>query len=312
MFRHSGFLWEGEPGVSKKLVVGIILLFLLVMGTLSIRSAGKSTGGGSQGGGKVGVIQINGALTETGSSSMLTSVGSDAEKIMEDIRKAAERDDIKALVLRINSPGGTSVAAQEVGVELDRFRKTGKPVITSMGDVCASGGYWIACSTDRIVANPSTLTGSIGVIMEFSNLEGLYGKIGIREEVIKSGAYKDIGSSTRQLTGEERVMLQDLVNDSYNQFLDQVTRGRKGKMTRQEIVEIADGRIISGRQGKELGLVDDLGNYYEALAIARRMAHLEKDSGVEVLNKPGIWESLVADVQAERLLPQQGWWQLRY
>ncbi|MGE5389968.1 MAG: signal peptide peptidase SppA [Deltaproteobacteria bacterium] len=299
--------------MSKKLVVGVIVLFLLVMGTLSIRSAGKTTSAVSgDGSGKVGVIQINGALTESGSDSMLSATGSDAGKIMEEIRKAAERDDIKALVLRINSPGGTSVAAQEVGVELDRFRKTGKPVVTSMGDVCASGGYWVACSTDRIVANPSTLTGSIGVIMEFSNLEGLYGKIGIREEVIKSGTYKDIGSSTRQLTAEERVMLQDLVNDSYSQFLDQVARGRKGKMTRAEIVKIADGRIISGRQGKKLGLVDDLGNYYEAVAMARGMAHLEKDSEVEVLNKPGIWESLVADVQANRLLPQQGWWQLRY
>ena len=299
--------------MSKKLVMGIIILFLLVMGTLSIRSAGRSADTGSgTGEGKVGVIHIKGALTETGSDSMFSATGSDAEKIMEEIRKAARRDDIKALVLRINSPGGTSVAAQEVGIELDRFRKTGKPVVTSMGDVCASGGYWVACSTDRIVANPSTLTGSIGVIMEFANLEGLYGKIGIREEVIKSGAYKDIGSSSRQLTTDERVMLQNLVNDSYSQFLDQVTRGRKGKMTREEVTNIADGRIISGRQGKELGLVDDLGNYYEALAIARKMAHLENDSEVEVLNKPGIWETLVADVSAQRLLPQQGWWQLRY
>ncbi len=298
--------------MGKKLVMGIIILFLLVMGTLSIRSAGRSADTGSGAGkGKVGVIQIKGALTETGSESILSATGSDAEKIMEEIRKAAKRDDIKALVLRINSPGGTSVAAQEVGIELDRFRKTGKPVVTSMGDVCASGGYWVACSSDRIIANPSTLTGSIGVIMEFSNLEGLYGKIGIREEVIKSGAYKDIGSSTRQLTADERVMLQNLVNDSYSQFLDQVTRGRKGKMTREEVTNIADGRIISGRQGKELGLVDDLGNYYEALAIARKMAHLENDSEVEVLNKPGIWETLVADVSAQRLLPQQGW-QLRY
>jgi len=304
---------EGEPGVSKKLVVGLIVLFLLVMATLSIRSVGKSTGAGAgSGSDKVGVIQINGTLTETGSASMLSATGSDAEKVMEDIRKAAERDDIKALVLRINSPGGTSVAAQEVGIELDRFRKTGKPVITSMGDVCASGGYWVACSTDRIVANSSTLTGSIGVIMEFSNLEGLYGKIGVREEVIKSGAYKDIGSSSRPLTREERVMLQNLVNDSYSQFLDQVAKGRKGKMTRDEIVKIADGRIISGRQGKQLGLVDDLGNYYEALAIARSMAHLAKDSEVEVLNKPGIWDSLMSDVQANRILPQQSWWQLRY
>jgi len=299
--------------VGKKLVVGLVVLFLLVMGTLAIRSAGKTSSTGSGiGDDKVGVIEINGTLAETGSTSMLTASGSDAEKIMETIRDAAVRNDIKALVLRINSPGGTSVAAQEVGVELDRFRKSGKPIITSMGDVCASGGYWVACSSDRIVANPSTLTGSIGVIMEFSNLEGLYGKIGVREEVIKSGAYKDIGSSSRQLTPEERALLQGLVNDSYDQFLDQVTKGRKGTMSRAEIVKIADGRVISGRQAKQLGLVDDLGNYYEALDMARNMAHLDKDSPVEVLNKPGIWDSLVADVQANRLLPQQSYWRLSY
>lgn len=306
-------LMEGEPDVSKKLVVGLVIIFLLVMGILSIKSAGKSASAGSgTGNDKVGVIEISGTLAETGSSSMLTASGSDAEKIMETIRDAAERKDIKALVLRINSPGGTSVAAQEVGVELDRFRKSGKPIVTSMGDVCASGGYWVACSSDRIVANPSTLTGSIGVIMEFSNLEGLYGKIGVREEVIKSGAYKDIGSSSRQLTPEERELLQGLVNDSYAQFLDQVSQGRKGKMSRAEIVKIADGRVISGRQAKQLGLVDDLGNYYEALDIARKMADMDKDSPVEVLNKPGVWDSLLADVQARRLLPQQNYWRLSY
>lgn len=304
---------EGEPGVGKKLVVGILVAFLVVMGILSVWSAGKYHGAGSaSGGSKVGVIQINGVLAETGSSSVFSSSKNDAEKIMEAIHEAEQRSDIKALVLRINSPGGTSVAVQEVGVELDRFRKSGKPVVTSMGDACASGGYWVACSTDRIVANPSTLTGSIGVIMEFSNLEGLYGKLGIREEVIKSGSYKDIGSSSRPLAQEERDMLQELVNDSYNQFLDQVEKGRRGKISRAELEKIADGRIFSGRQAKELGLVDDLGNYYEALSIAKRMAYLDPGCKVEELNKPGIWDSIVSDVQANKLLSEEGHWQLRY
>lgn len=304
---------EGEPGVSKKLVVGILVLFLAAMGILSIWSASRfhSAGGGS-GYAKVGVILINGVLAETGSTSMLSSSGSDAEKIMQAIREAEQRPDIKVLVLRINSPGGTSVAAQEVGIELDRFRKSGKPIVTSMGDVCASGGYWVACSTDRIVANPSTLTGSIGVIMEFSNLEGLYDKLGVRQEVIKSGAYKDIGSSSRPLVQEERDMLQNLVDDSYAQFLDQVAKGRQGKISREQIEKIADGRVISGRQAEALGLVDDLGDYYDALGTAKKMAYLDQSCEVEVLNKPGIWDSILADVQANKLLPQQSSWQLRY
>lgn len=299
--------------MNKKLVIGLLVLFLLVMGTLSIMAARKSVSGiGTGGNGKVGVIEINGVLAEGGSSSVLAATGSNAEKIMETIREAGKRKDIKALVLRVNSPGGTSVAAQEVGIELDRFRKTGKPVVTSMGDVCASGGYWVACSTDRIVANPATLTGSIGVIMEYANLEGLYGKLGIRQEVIKSGTHKDIGSPNRELTPEERKLLQDIVNDSYDQFLDQVEKGRKGKISRAELVKIADGRIMDGRHAKELGLVDELGNYYEAIAIAQEMSGLSQKSEVEVLNKPGIWDSLLADVLGPKLLPEQSSWQLRF
>ncbi|WP_054693509.1 signal peptide peptidase SppA [Syntrophomonas palmitatica] len=299
--------------MKKKLLVGILTVFLLSMGALAFNNSSSYDSAGTlKGAQTLAVIEINGFLGETGSAPMLEANTASAEKIMEAIRTARDRKDIKAVVLRINSPGGTSVAAQEVGVELDRLRKSGKPVVTSMGDVCASGGYWVACSSDQIVANPASLTGSIGVIMEFSNLQGLYEKLGIRQEVIKSGSYKDIGSSARPLTPEERKFLQEIVGDSYEQFLNQVEKGRKGKITRSELIKIADGRIFSGKMALKLGLVDKLGNYYDALDLARKMAGLKKDSTVEVLNANSFWNDLLSNVLAPSLLPHEGFVRMRY
>jgi protease-4 len=148
--------------------------------------------------------------------------------------------------------------------------------------------------------------------MEINNLEGLYEKLGIRQEVIKSGTYKDIGSSTRPLSTEERKFLQDIVGDSYEQFLDQVEKGRKGKITRNELKQIADGRIFSGKMAKELGLVDKLGNYYDALDLARKMAGLKKDCPVEILNSNSFWDGLLSNVLAPALLPHEGTVRMRY
>ena len=296
--------------MKKKIVVMALVVFLLGMTALAVKNSGGYDGAGNMG--TVAVIEINGFLGETGSGSLLQSSFTSAEKIMEAIRTARERKDIKAVVVRINSPGGTSVAAQEVGMELDRLRKSGKPVVTSMGDICASGGYWVACSSDLIVANPASLTGSIGVIMEFNNLEGLYQKLGIRPEVIKSGAYKDIGSSARPLSPEEREILQQVVGDSYEQFLEQVEKGRQGKITRAELQKIADGRIFSGKRARELGLVDKLGNYYDALDLARKMSGLGKDSPVETLNTGGFWDSLINNVLAPSLLPRGDFVKMKY
>lgn len=222
--------------MAKRTVVAVITLFLIIMAVLSVRAVFLPTGsraGQTAGSDALGVIRIEGAITGDSSASWSGAM-SNTEDIMAAIRKAAERRDIKGVVLRINSPGGTSGASQEIGIELDKLRASGKPVVISMGDACASGGYWIACSSDYIMANPATLTGSIGVIMELTNLEGLYGKLGIRQEAIKSGAHKDMGSTSREITEEERILLEGIVKDSYQQFIDQVMKGRQQKIDREK------------------------------------------------------------------------------
>ncbi|HWP98384.1 MAG TPA: signal peptide peptidase SppA [Syntrophomonadaceae bacterium] len=280
--------------MGKKVVIAALVLFLLLMGILSLRTVlnPSKQANAQDGAGSVGIIRVEGTITGTASGGW-SGLSSDADEIMAAIREAARRQDIKAVVLRVNSPGGSSVASQEIGIELDKLRKTGKPVVTSMGDACASGGYWIACSTDHIVANSTTLTGSIGVIMELSNLEGLYGKLGIRQEAIKSGQHKDMGSSARELSDEERQLLQDMVNDSYQQFLDQVLAGRKGKIDKAKLLSIADGRVLTGKQALDYGLVDSLGNYYDAVKKAQEMAGLNQDSQVQELNNTNFWDELI-------------------
>lgn len=298
--------------MNKKLAVGLIVAFLILMGVLSVRVVNKPGNATSlRGSAVVGVIEINGVLGGE-ATSLLTGSSADSSRIMKAIRTAAKRPDIKAVVVRINSPGGTAVAAQEIGIELDKLRKTGKPVITSMGDVCASGGYWIACSSDYIVANGTTLTGSIGAIMETTNLEGLYDKLGIKQEVFKSGEHKDIGSPGREITPQEREILQAVVSDSYTQFLNQVKQGRKGKIDPLELEDIADGRVFTGETAVELGLVDSLGNYYDAVKKAEEMAGITEDSRIEVINTEKLWDSLILGTRASRLLPTQNLWQLKY
>ncbi|HZK43047.1 MAG TPA: signal peptide peptidase SppA [Syntrophomonadaceae bacterium] len=289
--------------MQKKIVVGIIAVFLLITGYLAIKTASSPPDSIAKSSSpKIGVIEINGAITGNTSVSLIDSGTAGADEIMKAIRKAGDRSDIKAVVLRINSPGGTSGASQEIGLELDKLRATGKPIITSMGDVCASGGYWIACSSDHIVANGSSLTGSIGVIMELTNLQGLYEKIGISSRVIKSGDMKDMGSPSRELTSEEHQLLQAIIDDSYEQFLDQVMQGRKDKIDVDELKTIADGRIFSGRQAFELGLVDSIGNYYDALETAEQIAGMDKDSPVEILNTNNFWDHLAINMNVQDLL----------
>lgn len=297
--------------MQKNIVVGVFVAFLLVMGGLSMVKAqklDKVVSGSSAA--TIGVIEVNGAIG--GGSAWLAESASSSSDIMQAIRGARERKDIKAVVLRVDSPGGTSGASQEIAIELDRLRESGKPVVTSMGDVCASGGYWIACSTDRIVANGATITGSIGVIMQLSNLEGLYDKLGIRNSNIKSGEHKDMGSTDRELTAEEKQMLQAMVDDSYQQFLDQVMKGRKGKIEEEKLLEIADGRIFTGRQALQLGLVDSLGNYYDAVKQAEKLAGIKGGSKIEVLNGSGLWERFMLNLGSGSLLPERQFMEMNF
>ncbi len=301
----------------KKLVVVLLAIFLVSMAGLALwQVKQEGTRSARMSGDTIGVIEVNGVISGQASSDLIMSVNADSGDIMEAIRTAGEREDIKVLLLRINSPGGTSVASQEIGLELDKIRAAGKKVVVSMGEVCASGGYWIACSSDYIIANGGTLTGSIGVIMELTNLEGLYEKVGLRQEVIKSAEHKDIGSSYRDMTDTEREILQEIVDDSYQQFLDQVRRGRRGKIEEDRLLEIADGRVFSGRMALEMGLVDSLGNYYDAIDMARQTTGLDENSRVEVLNGQGYWDLFFKKLGATSLFhaswPDSGYSALQY
>jgi protease-4 len=162
------------------------------------------------------------------------------------------------------------VASQEIYSRLLDLKESGTPIVVSMGSVAASGGYYVACPADSIIANPGTITGSIGVLMSFTNLEGLFEKIGMDFEVVKSGEFKDVGSWSREMTPEERALLQTTVDDIYSQFVEVVAANRS--MERPAVEALADGRIFSGRQALEAGLVDGLGTLDSAIAVAGRMA----------------------------------------
>lgn len=283
----------------KKVIAGVIVLICVIAVIAAIRQGGKIEQSQMRGEAKIGVIYLEGPIMGGGGTGGLFSehVGTDA--IIRQIRKAGEDKEIRAVVLRMNTPGGSAAASQEVAEEITKLQKNGKIVVTSMGDVAASGGYWIAAGTDRIVANPATTTGSIGVIWSVANLEELYRKIGVHSETFKSGPYKDMGSPNRQMTSEEKALLQGMVNDIYEQFVAVVATGRK--MDEANVRKLADGRIFTGRQAKELGLVDELGNLYDAIDIAAQLAQIEGKPKIKEFGKNTPWEKLWGEGPEENL-----------
>lgn len=203
----------------------------------------------------------------------------DSQSTVTELRRFGENPSIKAIVLRIDSPGGGVVPSQEIFDAVQRVRsKNNKAVIASMGTVAASGGYYIAAATDRIIANPGTLTGSIGVIMETANIEGLLKKIGVEGIVVKSGKFKDVGSPLRKMSDEEHALLQSVMDDVHKQFIDAVAAGRALEVT--AVQALADGRIFTGRQAKDAKLVDELGNLDDAIQLAADLAGIEGEPKV--------------------------------
>ncbi|NGZ11311.1 MAG: signal peptide peptidase SppA [Nitrospira sp. LK70] len=203
----------------------------------------------------------------------------DSQTTIEDLKRFSENPSVKAIVIRIDSPGGGVVPSQEIYDAVKRVRsKNNKAVIASMGSVAASGGYYIAAATDRIVANPGTLTGSIGVIMETANVEGLLQKIGVEGIVIKSGKYKDVGSPLRKMSADERGLLQAVMDDVHKQFIEAVAEGRSLEIRAAQA--LADGRIFTGRQAKEAKLVDELGDLEDAIQLAAEVVGIEGEPKV--------------------------------
>jgi protease-4 len=276
----------------KRKVIALLLLGLclvsVVIGLAIVAKAPFDRSGGL-GGNKIAVIRIEGTIVGGTSGFGIFGAVSGADDIARQIKRAGEDTSVEAIILRINSPGGSAAASQELHDAVCEARENGKIVVASMSDVAASGGYYVACASDKIVANPGTITGSIGAIFSQLQYSELLEKYGIQANVIKSGEYKDIGSPLRNMTEEERQILQAMIDDIYLQFVQTVVEGRA--MNESEVLEIADGRIITGRQAKELGLVDELGNFQDAVDIAAEMAGIEGEPRVVEYGRKTAFES---------------------
>jgi protease IV len=241
--------------VTLGLMGGAIVLFVVTLWVLLRLSAG----GGFPGGQRVAIVEVEGTIVET-------------SDLVRELRDLGDDASVRAVVVRINSPGGVVGPTQEVYEAIRHLRKAGKPVVASLAAVAASGGYYIAAAATRIYANPGTLTGSIGVLMELPNVEGLFKKLGVGYVVVKAGAHKDIGNPSRPMTPEERQILQALLDDVHGQFIDAVAEGRH--LDRRAVAALADGRVFSGAQARALHLIDALGGLEDAVEGAAELAGL--------------------------------------
>ena len=201
----------------------------------------------------------------------------DSKDVVEEIKEYASDKSVKAIILRVDSPGGAVAPSQEIYSEVKKAAEK-KKVVVSMGSIAASGGYYISAPATKIMANPGTLTGSIGVIMEIPNVEGLMNKIGVKTELIKSGKNKDIGSMFRSMKTEDKQLLQGVLDNVHEQFIKPVAEGRKMKI--EDVRELADGRIFTGEQAKQNGLIDELGTLEDATRLAAKMAGISGEPDV--------------------------------
>ncbi len=303
---------EERPRASKKrfsfllglfvLFAAFIILILLITGLTMLRTVLPSLGE------SVAILEVNGPIMNT-------------EPLIKILHQYRDSGSVKAIVVRIDSPGGVVASVQELHAELNKLRQQQtKPLITSLGNVAASGGYYVACGTDEIFANPGSLTGSIGVIFNLTNWEELIQKIGLKFEVVKSGAHKDIGSPTRPMTEEERRIMQEMIDDVYSQFFSAILYARadslrealhrqrqaKGDFSKQEATQeeikeylrsLCDGRVFSGQQAYRFGLVDRLGNLQDAIDRAAKLAGIVgKPHVVTTRRKPSIFDIFTGSV----------------
>jgi protease-4 len=262
-----------HPYLFFLLVIASILSASIIVISILVSRAGKGSdysGLNALNGEKIGIIEITGIINES-------------KDILEKLKHFRDDDSIRAIVVRINSPGGSVGPSQEI---LREIQKTAlkKKIVASLGSVAASGGYYVAVGAEGIMANPGTITGSIGVIMGFTNFQELLQKIGLAPVVIKSGKYKDIGSPVRKMTENERQILQSVSDQIHRQFINAIAEGRK--MEFQKVESIADGRFFSGEEAAKIGLVDRIGNLEDAVEWAGRMSGIKgKITGVYIKDK---------------------------
>lgn len=281
-----------SPILIAIIIIGVIMLVFvgsILLLTMIFRGDSASIARGP----KVGVVEVTGIIT-------------DSREVIKGIRSLVDDSGVKAIVLRVDSPGGGVGASQEIYQEVLKAKKV-KKVLASLGSVAASGGYYVACGADKIVANPGTITGSIGVVMQFANLEELLKKIGYKGYVLKSGPHKDLGSPLREMTPEEKALLQEVIDTVHRQFIRAVAEGRN--LPIEKVTAIADGRIFAGEQAKALGLVDELGNLEDTIELAAAMAGIKGRPAVIYTKKrrmtvfdlftEGIVQRLKEEVQQE-------------
>ncbi len=277
-----------KPG-KKGSRAGRVLIYLLVIVGLIIIIGGSlfvifgDFGTLPMDSNKVAVIYVQGIMITgnlPGGFGYATS-----EEISRSIQDAADDKNVKAIVLRINSPGGTPAAAQEIVTEVKKAQEH-KPVVVSMGDVAASAAYYISAPADHIIANPDTITGSIGVRMVFENRSEYFDEEGVEFYVAKSGDFKDMGANWRGLTGDEKQYSEEVVLEVFDRFVDEIASGRN--LSRSEVKDMADGRIYTGSRAVELGLVDETGNLYDAIDVAARLGGIEGKPTVTYKNKPSL------------------------
>ncbi len=270
-----------KPSRTKKSILAIVIIILFFIGisllfTLNTNDETPvSKFSDLLESNKIGVVTLEGELTS-------------ADETLKDLRKFQRRASVKAVVLRINSPGGAVAPAQEIYREIIKTRKK-KPVVASMQTMGTSAAYYIASSADKIVCSAGTITGSIGVIMMLADLEKIMDRVGLNVKIIKAGKYKDIGSMFRPLTDEERNILQDFAAEIHEQFIHDVAKARKGKIEEKQLRSIADGRFFTGEKAKEMGLVDALGNFYDAVKIASELGGVKGEP--ELIYPKKKWEN---------------------
>lgn len=268
-------------GILAAIAITFTAMVIYLVNESEERFETVTTGSGD----KIAVIEIKGVITSS-------------EDIVRQIKKYREQRSVTAILLRVDSPGGGVVASQEMYEEVRKTRDQGKPVVVSMGALAASGGYYVSCAANRIVANRGTLTGSIGVISEFYQLEELLGKVGVDVKTIKAGKLKDAGSPTRKMTDADQKYFQDLMDEVHVQFMNAVERERD--LSHEHVVAIADGRVYTGERAVELGLVDTIGTYEDAIEITAQIAGIEgKPSIVRERKRSGLLDGLTSSVASE-------------
>lgn len=278
---------NSSPSLPKKKRSGtsyfVVLLALIAVIVVSIAAIfyGLGLGGDLRSSDKIAVIYVQGTML---TGNVPAGLGyATSEEICEKIHSAVDDENVKAIVLRVNSGGGSPSAAQEISIEIEKAQEQGVPVVVSMGDLAASAAYYISAPADYIYANPSTNTGSIGVIWTFENMSGFYHNEGIDYYVSKSGEFKDMGGNWRGLTDEEKEYADTVVMETYEEFVTQVADGRS--LSRSEVKELADGRVYTGIKAKELGLVDEFGNLYDAIDKAAELGGVQGEPKVVYMNK---------------------------